>query len=141
MLRNTIQDVIDNPNRVPDQLFTTRLIYIPKNNGGIRPLGTEEMLLKVANKVVNTTLMTKITEYIDSSRKCLSLINTQMNAVEKLKDVLIVNSGDNNNNKYIVEIDMINSFKSIEHSVILKALSNTKGIERLTYYIFQYYRV
>ena len=136
MLRNTVQDVINNPNKVPDQLFTTRLICIPKNNGGIRPLSIEEMLLKVTNKVVNTTLMTKIKEYIEDSQTCLSGTNAQMNAIEKLRDILTGDSDNNNNdNKYIAKIDMTNAFGSIEHSVILRALNNIKGIERLAYYI------
>lgn len=133
-LRDTIQNIINNPEKAPDQLFTTRLTCIPKSSGGIRPLSVEETLLKLTNRIVNNVLVPKITQCIDTSQTCLSGTNAQMNAVEKLKD--IINDDNNNSNDiYVAQIDMSNAFGTIAHQTILKALKNIKGIERLTYYI------
>lgn len=131
-LRKTIQSIINQPNQAPEQLFTSKLTCIPKNNNGLRPLCVSEMLLKLTNKIINASILTHINAYIDESQTCLSGQNAQLNAVQKLIEIINENVDES---KFITQIDMTNAFGSIEHRVILEELQKIKGVKSMAKYI------
>lgn len=131
MLKSTVQGIINSPEQAPNKLYTSRLICIKKKPKGIRPICVEEILIKIVNKIVNTSITPHILENIDEAQTCLNGSNAQMNAVEKLKSHIECKD----KNKYLTQIDMTNAFGRVRHKIIIKELRKIKEIRRLADYI------
>lgn len=130
-LRKIVQGIINTPNVAPSELFTSRLICIPKKSGGLRPLCVEETVLKVVNKIINASITPYILKAINPMQTCLCGSNAQMNAVEVVKKIIT----ENKDGVFIQQLDMSDAFGSVEHKYIIEELQKIKGIERQTCYI------
>ena len=60
MVTDTYSEMLINPSIIPRYLHQTKVVGIPKPDGGVRPLCIQECFVKVLNKV----LTRKITEIV-----------------------------------------------------------------------------
>lgn len=118
VIKDTLTEIYNNPDKVPDQLYTARLVGIEKPNGGARPLCMQEAITKLLHKILADRITTLVSPHIAEYQKCMSLAEGLMEARNRV--VESIQPGCT-----VIQYDFTNAFGTIRR---------TKIIERLKHY-------
>ena len=115
-LTKTINHLVNHPEEIHEQFFTAKLVCIPKEKGGLRPIVLEETIYKIMSKAVSTLLTEQIANKIHKNQFCLRTSNSQLLAVNKVRSYI-----DKGYDK-IVSIDFTNAYGLVDRGHIVSEL-------------------
>lgn len=115
-LTKMVQHLLNHPGEIHDQFFNAKLVCIPKEKGGLRPIVLEETIFKIMSKAASILLTEQIAKKIHKNQFCLQTSNSQLLAVSKVRDY--IRKGYNK----IVSIDFTNAYGLVDRQHIISEL-------------------
>ena len=115
MLRDAIDYLLNNPDKVDKQMYIGTAYFLQKENGKLRPIVLQETLTKIAHRCLNRRLLNMIQGKMPNHQFCINCPNgTTRAALEIQKEI------KEGKAKYIVAADFTNAFNSISRRVLIK---------------------
>ena len=108
MLKDAIDYLLNNPDKVDKQMYIGTAYFLQKENGKLRPIVLQETLTKIAHRCLNRRLLNMIQGKMPSHQFCINCPNgTTRAALEIQKEI------KEGKARYIVAADFTNAFNSI----------------------------
>jgi hypothetical protein len=106
---------------------TTRLVFIPKNNGdvsGLRPIGITSALYRLFGKIISFKIKEKVSKLLSSNNQLgIGIPDGCSIGATMVNRYLHVNKEVNSREKAILQNDISNAFNETSHSLIEKGLA------------------
>ena len=117
ILKDAVTEIYINPDKVPEQIYTAKLVGIEKPGGGARPLCMQETIAKILHKIIANRVTTYVASHMMELQKCLALTEGQMEAKTRVTENL--KSGS-----CLVQFDFTNAFGTVRRTEIIARLKH-----------------
>ena len=117
MLRDTLNFMLNNPEKVDAQAFTAQAYFLPKKDGKVRPIVLQECLTKILHKCINRRILCMIATAMPRNQYCINNSNGACAAALQIQEQLKAGK-----DKFFGAVDFSNAFNTLRRAAIIKNL-------------------
>ena len=132
-LRETLEHIVNNPEKADKNCFRADAHFIRKSNGKIRPIVLQETLMRILHKYLNKAILKELPRKDFSSQYCILTKNATTTAALRVDRYM-----NSNGTKYAIAIDFTNAFNSIEREHIVSYMKKAKITPAIIRYVTTY---